>query len=221
MPRRRGRPPADSAGDVEARLLAAATRLFLERGYDGTSCDQVALDAGAGKASIYARYANKAALFSAVIDRLLTGSPAQDTVAEDRSLDERLAAVGMQVVEDALAPDALALLRLLVSELPRLGDGARADKLFWQSGVRRVARVIALHEPGAATMAMAMNAADQFIDTVLAPLLLRAMLGEPVAAIVAGAPARIAAGIAMLRATGALELRTFDDEIGITPGQIV
>ena len=47
---RGGRPPAGSAGDVEARLLAAATRLFLERGYDGTSCDQVALDARAGKA---------------------------------------------------------------------------------------------------------------------------------------------------------------------------
>ncbi|KQQ33003.1 hypothetical protein ASF61_13040 [Duganella sp. Leaf126] len=202
QPRRRGRPPADSAGDVTARLLAAASRLFLARGYDGTSCDQVALDAGAGKASIYARYANKAALFSAVIDQLLAGTPAHDAVAAELGLEQRLAAVGMQVVQDALAPDALALLRLLVAELPRLGDGARADQLFLQSGVRRVAAVIALHDAGA--MAQARVAAQQFLDAVLAPLLLRAMLGEPQHAVLAHAAARVETGIAMLRATGSL-----------------
>ena len=43
-----------------------------------------------------------------------------------------------------------------------------------------------------------------------APLLLRAMLGEPVSAVLAAAPDRIATGIAMLRATGALALHAAD-----------
>jgi len=193
--RGRGGRPAAGQGDVETRLLAAATRLFLERGYDATSCDQVALDAGAGKASIYARYANKAALFAAVIDRMLARSFAQD---------ERLAAVGMRVLADALYPDALALLRLLVAELPRLADAAvRADQLFWQAGVRRVAEAIALRDPAAAGNAVV--PAGQFIDLVLAPALLRALLGEPTAPLMAAAQGRIEAAIAMLRKNGALD----------------
>ncbi len=198
---RGGRPPASRAGDVEARLLAAATRLFLERGYDGTSCDQVALDAGAGKASIYARYANKAALFSAVIDRMLARSFPEDDMAAGTPLPARLAAVGMRVLADTLHPDALALLRLVVTELPRFaGADARPAQLFWQAGVRRVAAAIALGAPERLDEAIA--PAERFIELVLMPPLMRALLGEPVAPLMAAAPARIEAAIAMLADTG-------------------
>jgi AcrR family transcriptional regulator len=203
---RGGRPPAASAGDVEARLLAAATRLFLERGYDGTSCDQVALDAHAGKASIYARYANKAALFAAVIDRSLAGSLAQHDVPTGMPLDARLALVVMRVLEDALAADALALLRLLVAELPRLDRaGAHADQLFWMAGVKRVAAAITLGDRADAGFDAALPVATRCVELVLAPLLLRALLGEAVAPLLASAPARIAAAISLLHATGGLD----------------
>jgi AcrR family transcriptional regulator len=197
---RGGRPKAGTPSDVEARLLAAATRLFLTRGYDGTSCDQVALDAHAGKASIYARYANKAALFTAVIDRQLAGPQVDDALAEGASVDARMAAVGMAVLIDALGADALALLRLLVAELPRLGDAAaRADQLFWQAGVKRLSAAISPHDA-----AEAAGVASNFIDMALAPQLLRALLGEAVAPLLAAAPARIEAAIALLRANGTL-----------------
>jgi AcrR family transcriptional regulator len=200
---RGGRPPAATAGDVEARLLAAATRLFLERGYDGTSCDQVALDARAGKASIYARYANKAALFAAVVDRLLART-AHDDLATDLDIDARLASVGMRVVEDALHADALALLRLLVAEGPRLGDtGSRAEQAFLLAGARRIGTAISSRE--ASGSARALGPAEQFIDMILAPPLVRALLGEAVPPLLAAAPARIRAAIAALHATDALD----------------
>lgn len=204
---RGGRPPADRAGDVEARLLAAATRLFLERGYDGTTCDQVALDAGAGKASIYARYANKGALFSAVIDNMLKRSVGWDEAAADMPLRERLQTVGMSILTDALQPDALALLRLLVSELPRFAStDVRAERLFWQAGVQRVAEAIALRGPDAAGGASA--AAQQFVELVLMAPLMRALLGEPVTALLETAPGRIDAAIAALVASGMLDEQT-------------
>lgn len=203
---RGGRPPADRAGDVEARLLAAATRLFLERGYDGTTCDQVALDAGAGKASIYARYANKGALFSAVIDNMLRRSLGQNDVSAETALPERLRIVGTSVLADALQPDALALLRLVVSELPRFANTeVRAERLFWQAGVQRVAETIALRNPD--TVDQAAAAAQQFVEMVLMAPLMRALLGESVAALLEAAPRRIDDAIAGLVASGALKDR--------------
>jgi len=200
---RGGRPPAANAGDVEARLLASATRLFLERGYDGTSCDQVALDARAGKASIYSRYASKSALFKAVIEHLLAGTPTQEDVVQAMPLEDRLAAIGMTMLEDALAVGALALLRLMVAEAHKLADTTpRADQLFWQAGVKRVSAVIAQHEPENAAAASPL--AGQFIEMVLAPVLLRALLGEATAPLLAGSPVRIATAIALLRLNGTL-----------------
>ncbi len=201
---RGGRPHAGQAGDVEARLLAAATRLFLERGYDGTSCDQVALDAGAGKASIYARYANKEALFCAVVENMLARSLAQDEVASALPLRERLATVGMRVLTDALHPDALALLRLVVTGLARFANtGVRAEQLFWQAAVQRAAAAIAAREPD--TIDQAVGPATQFIELVLMPPLMRALLGEPAPPLMTTAPHRIDVVIATLMTSGALD----------------
>jgi len=50
---RAGRPPRELAGEVDARILDAAQRLFLEQGLAGTSVDEIASLARAGKPSIY------------------------------------------------------------------------------------------------------------------------------------------------------------------------
>lgn len=201
---RGGRPPAGREGDVEARLLAAATKLFLERGYDGTSCDQVAVDARAGKASIYARYANKQALFSAVVNNMLARSFEQDDVAVEMPLRERLAAVGLSMLTDALHPDSVALLRLVVAELPRFGEGGlRGDQLVWQAGVRRVAKAIALREPGRVDAAI--GAAERFIEVAVMPAVMRAMLGESTEQLMAAGTTRISDAIVFLSANGELD----------------
>lgn len=204
---RGGRPPVGRGSDVEERLLAAATKLFLERGYDGTSCDQVALDARAGKASIYSRFANKQALFSAVVDNMLARSFAQDDVAVETPLRDRLAAVGMRVLTDALHPDAVALLRLVVAELPRFANGGlRADQLVWRAGVRRVATAIELSQPERVDDAI--GAAEYFIDVAVMPAVMRAMLGEPTEQLLASAPKRIYDAVVALAANGRLKAWT-------------
>lgn len=50
-----------------AELLSAALALFVERGYAATRLDDVAAHAGVSKGTLYLYYANKAALFQAVI----------------------------------------------------------------------------------------------------------------------------------------------------------
>src|ERR1700678_761109 len=68
---RYGRPPREHAGQVEERILDAAGRVFLEHGFQGASVDEIAEVASAGKPTIYARFPNKQALFTAVIERLV------------------------------------------------------------------------------------------------------------------------------------------------------
>lgn len=203
-----GRPAAAQKGEVDIRLLDAATRLFLTVGYDATSCDQVAIDARAGKASIYARYANKTELFTAVIEsnlaRLFADQPTGDMAGQP--LRERMAAAGQSVMEQALQADAVALLRLLVAEAPRLQPASlSAGDLLARVGARRVAAAIAAgsREPGA--LDRAAIPAARFIDMLLAPALLAALLGENVAPRLEAAPAAIRIALDMLAATGALD----------------
>lgn len=67
-----GRPARPLRRDASAnrdRLLAAARRLFAERGGDVTM-EEVAIEAGVGKGTLYRRYPNRAALAEAVLDDL-------------------------------------------------------------------------------------------------------------------------------------------------------
>src|SRR5919108_5257563 len=66
---RSGRPPRELAGKVEERILDAAAEVFLERGFEGASIDEIADVARAGKPTIYARFPGKEALFTAVMAR--------------------------------------------------------------------------------------------------------------------------------------------------------
>jgi AcrR family transcriptional regulator len=67
-PRRRGRP----GYDVES-LLAVAVTVFNERGYDGTSMDDLSRRLGISKSSIYYHVASKEELLQMALDRALDG----------------------------------------------------------------------------------------------------------------------------------------------------
>ena len=63
------------------RLLDAAEKLFGERGIHATSLDAVAAEAGLTKGAIYANFAGKQALITAILERRVAGSEG-DTPAE-------------------------------------------------------------------------------------------------------------------------------------------
>src|SRR5260370_8726639 len=64
-----GRPPKELAGEVDTRILDAARKVFLERGFEGASIDEIVEVARSGKPTIYARFHGKRALFTAVLTR--------------------------------------------------------------------------------------------------------------------------------------------------------
>ncbi|WP_433292539.1 TetR/AcrR family transcriptional regulator [Actinoplanes sp. CA-030573] len=79
-PRRRGRP----GHDLDA-VLAAAVRLFNERGYDATSMFDIAESLGITKSSVYHHISGKEQLLQMAMDRALDGL--FEVAAEVRSLD--------------------------------------------------------------------------------------------------------------------------------------
>src|ERR1700741_349757 len=98
-PARSGRPPRELAGWVGGGRLDAAGRVFLERGFQGASVDEIAEAASAGKPTIYARFPNKQALFTAVIERLVRRNTSLDAFAcAGGSIEERLDALAALIL---------------------------------------------------------------------------------------------------------------------------
>ena len=65
------------AARTESQVLAAATRLFLERGYTATTVEDIAAAADVGARTVYVRFDTKAALFRRVVDVAIVGDTAE------------------------------------------------------------------------------------------------------------------------------------------------
>jgi AcrR family transcriptional regulator len=61
-----------------ALLLAAARRVFLERGYFAATLDQIADEAGFSKGAVYSRFASKAEMFLALLEDRIAERAAQN-----------------------------------------------------------------------------------------------------------------------------------------------
>jgi TetR/AcrR family transcriptional repressor of mexJK operon len=190
-PRKSGRPPAAIAARLPMLLLDAAERRFLAQGYGATSIEQIALDVGATKRTIYAKFGDKAGLFSAMAKRVverrrarLSGEFAGGTV------DARLTNFGMQLIELALAPDVLSLHRVIVAEAHRFPEIVLlVDELAAQGVRRRLAEIIAAEAAGGAlVVADAGLAADLLIGMILNAAVHAGLLGR--GSVAASRPAR-------------------------------
>jgi AcrR family transcriptional regulator len=81
-------------------ILDVATVLFAERGFDGTSMNDVAERVGMRKASLFYHFATKDSLYEAVLDRLVreVGETLQAVYAGQGTLVERLEGAAEAVV---------------------------------------------------------------------------------------------------------------------------
>ena len=68
-----GRPTRAEAQRRLGNMLETAMRLFLERGYEAVSVEEIAKQAGVAKRFIYARYDDKSELFGAAVEHAFMG----------------------------------------------------------------------------------------------------------------------------------------------------
>ena len=116
---RPGRPSKDQAGDVKARILDAAQRVFLKRGYQSASLDEIAETAPASKPTIYAHFPGKEALFEAVVARVIEGlTDFEGFAPKGRSVQDRLASLGIEVVQRFI-DETIGITRATIAEADR------------------------------------------------------------------------------------------------------
>ena len=146
---RSGRPPRALAGEVEERILDAAAKVFLERGFEGASVEEIADVARAGKPTIYARFPGKEALFAAVMARKVREitSSFESIVPTGATIEERLASIAVAILRKVLVADTVGLIRAAVAEARRFPDLAASVHRMGRERANRSRRATAGRAP--------------------------------------------------------------------------
>ncbi len=181
---RGGRPTKAAAAERDERLLEIAAQMFMRDGFDATSMERLAETAKIGKATLYARYADKSQLFADILRRriVLTYGPLEAEFLQGLgggSLEDTLLILARRFVDLSLKPSSIALGRILAAEgerFPELG------KLAVEEGLNRQIRLVeavllrfgATHRYAIDDLALA---ADLFLSIVLGRISRMALLG--------------------------------------------
>jgi AcrR family transcriptional regulator len=138
------------------QIRAGAERMFLERGFAGTSTDAIAAASGVSKQTLYVYYPSKEDLLVDVLRHLIHEDAQhtpwvveQDGLATVREVRQALSALARTLVANLMHPEYLALMRVVIAETPRL---PQLGRLFRSAIPEQVlAHVAQILERGRAT----------------------------------------------------------------------
>jgi TetR/AcrR family transcriptional repressor of mexJK operon len=172
-PRRGGRPSREKAALLGDRILEIATELFLDMGYGETTIELVAKRAGISKRTFYHRFSDKAALFGAVVHRIIDRlrPPDVSNLFIGGSLEEILTRLARAILRAALNPQALALHRVILAEAGRFPELAAvvADRSPGQEAIERIGALLQREATAKRlTLIASRFAATQFLHMVIA-----------------------------------------------------
>jgi AcrR family transcriptional regulator len=181
-----GRPTKDMAGDVKARILDAAQRVFLKRGYQSASLDEIAEAAPASKPTIYAHFDGKEALFEAVVARVVAGlTNFEGFEPKGRTAQDKLASLGTEIVERFIE-ETIGITRATIAEADRFPALSRnVEKAARDRAAAAVSHVLndATHtltrgSKGPFGPKRSVSTAQIFMDLILLPMLMQALMGQ-------------------------------------------
>ena len=166
------------------QIFNAAQEVFLEVGYGAASMDNLASRAGVSKATIYAHYESKRALFEAVIRRRAEGIAAAFTIPEKViDLKQTLNAIASSFSDMVLTAEAVAMFRVVLAEVihqPEIGDA------FYSAGPTYARKLLAdflrsLAHRGILNIDQGQVhiASDLFLSMLVNDAHMRALFGQP------------------------------------------
>lgn len=157
-----------------AAILAAATAVFLAKGYQGASVDEIAARAAVSKQTVYKHFSDKERLFTEIVlattDRVdelvrLTAG----TLAESADLERALDGLANRFLVTLMQPELLQLRRLVIANADRFPDVARS---WFERGFERVLATLAasferLADDGRLVVDDPLLAANHFVGLLL------------------------------------------------------
>ncbi|WP_022901409.1 TetR/AcrR family transcriptional regulator [Humibacter albus] len=128
---RRGRPTTAQREERRRRMLDRSLQIFLERGYQGSTLEELARASGVTKRTIYTDYGDKEGLFAAMVESLAGG------ISHEPGTDgETLQALSARIVFRIHSDELVGLHRLVIAESPRFPELART--FHAQTDVRHI-----------------------------------------------------------------------------------
>jgi TetR/AcrR family transcriptional regulator, mexJK operon transcriptional repressor len=169
---------------LEARrraFIEAATAAFLEKGYAGTTLDDIIARSGGSRQTLYALFGGKQGLFKALVAErcaMIFDLLCREDML-DRAPDEILVDLGIRFIEAVTTPDALGVYRLVVSEGIFMKELAEQ---FWENGPARTRALLARYfeqqvRRGTLRLADPEQAAHQFWGMLLGNFQFQCLLG--------------------------------------------
>lgn len=145
--------PAESRSARKRKaLLLAATEIFLDKGYDGTSMDDVAAKAGASKPTVYKYFSDKERLFAEIV-HVTTGEIDDlvrlviETTVGQTNVEAALRVLAHRFITALMQPRILRLRRLVIANADRFPDVGRR---WYEQGFERVLATLATSFQGLA-----------------------------------------------------------------------
>jgi TetR/AcrR family transcriptional repressor of mexJK operon len=171
--------PKDPA--KRAAILEAAKTLFLRHGYDGSSMDAIAAEAGVSKLTVYSHFTDKETLFSFAVQ-----SKCQQQVpemlfelADGAPIEGVLLNIGRSFHQLINSAESIELHRVLIT---RGAQSAKLSQMFFDAGPQRLLNemeqlLIKANATGQLKIAKPLNAADQFFSLVKGGCNFRLLIG--------------------------------------------
>lgn len=120
-----GRPTRAQQAQRHEELLNIALDIFLERGFEQSTVEDIATAVGMSKRTVYARYEDKAALFKAAVHRAIQRyTIPRETLDKvvTGDLEESLAQIARLRIANLATPNSTKLQRILVTQSYRFPD---------------------------------------------------------------------------------------------------
>lgn len=139
-PEKEAKPASRAGREKQDRIVRKAMQLFLDRGYDLVSINDIINAVGGSKATIYSHFGNKVGLLKAVIETICADVTIGIDIDAEGSVEDQLRRIATSFLTGVLTERGLKVHRMMATIGRRHPEGGR---MFYEFGPAEAYSIIA------------------------------------------------------------------------------